>query len=41
VRGIRPGAPGCAHILDIIPKDPLMGASKVADLAERLSGKII
>ena len=28
-------------VLSIIPKDPLMGAIKVADLAERLGGKII
>uniref|UniRef100_UPI002D16879F phosphotransacetylase family protein n=1 Tax=Desulfovibrio sp. TaxID=885 RepID=UPI002D16879F len=28
-------------VLGIIPKDPLMGAIKVADLAERLGGKII
>jgi BioD-like phosphotransacetylase family protein len=28
-------------VLGIIPRDPLMGAIKVADLAERLGGKII
>ncbi|MCM0754883.1 phosphotransacetylase family protein [Desulfovibrio aminophilus] len=28
-------------VLGIIPKDPLMGAIKVADLADRLGGKII
>ncbi|MFP5238634.1 MAG: phosphotransacetylase family protein [Acidobacteriota bacterium] len=29
------------RVLGIIPKDPLMGAIKVADLAERLGGKVI
>ena len=29
------------HVLGIIPTDPLMGAIKVADLAERLNGKLI
>ncbi|HBE93904.1 MAG TPA: hypothetical protein DDW80_00360 [Desulfovibrio sp.] len=29
------------QVLGIIPKDPLMGAIKVADLADRLGGKII
>ncbi len=28
-------------VLGVIPKDPLMGAIKVADLAERLGGKVI
>ena len=32
-RGIR--------VLGVIPKDPLMGAIKVSDLAERLGGKVI
>ena len=32
-RGIR--------VLGVIPKDPLMGAIKVSDLADRLGGKII
>jgi len=28
-------------VLGVIPKDPLMGAIKVADLAERLGGKVV
>jgi hypothetical protein len=28
-------------VLGVIPKDPLMGAIKVSDLAERLGGKVI
>ncbi len=29
------------NVLGVIPKDPLMGAIKVADLADRLGGKVI
>lgn len=29
------------HVLGVIPKDPLMSAIKVADLADRLGGKVI